>query len=241
MTQLSKFLIGALLSLLLTSCNFDINFGEGERGNGDVQTEDRTVTEAFTVVKASEGLDVYVMQESPASIRVEADENIMGLIRTDIKNGTLRIHTEKSIGRATKKIYVSLPTITKLSASSGSDLIGKSTIKADIIELDASSGADLIVTVNANEVDADASSGSDIRVSGKAERLVADASSGSDIKAAELEVKKCTASASSGADISVNATESLTADANSGADIRYRGNPENVSKNKSMSGSVSKQ
>ncbi|NER15719.1 head GIN domain-containing protein [Spongiivirga citrea] len=241
MTQLTKFILGIILSLLVSSCAFDINLGEGERGNGNVISEDRNASESFTRISAQEGLDVYVTQGETASIQVEADENIMELIRTDIDNGRLRIHADKNIGRATKKVYVTLPVIEALEASSGADLITKNIIKTETIRLKSSSGADLIVKVSANEVDADSSSGADIRLSGEAKKLIAEASSGSDIKASDFNVEDCNASASSGSDILVSVSGKLIADASSGGDIRYRGEPKSISKNKSASGSVSKQ
>jgi hypothetical protein len=239
MTTLARIAIAALLALFTSSCAFDISFGEGKRGNGQVVEESRKVTEDFTSIHASEGLDVFVTQGQRFSINVEADENIIDLIGTDIRDGRLKIHAIENIGRATKNIYVTLPEVTTLSTSSGADLIGQNTIKSDKIELDASSGSDLEVEVDANEVSADTSSGADIKVSGRTEVLYADASSGADIRARALLAKRCTADASSGSDISVNVSESLTADASSGADISYTGDA-TVQKRKSVSGSVHK-
>ena len=242
MTTVTKILITALVSLFFASCHWDINLGEGKKGNGNVTSEKRNVTEDFHTVKATEGLDVYVEQGDDMAIEVEADENIIEYIRTDINNGVLKIHTEERIGRAkSKKVHVRLPEVRALHSSSGADLYGKGIITADNLVLDASSGSDLKVEVAASEVNCDSSSGADIKVSGTANVLIADASSGSDINARELTVKKCIAEASSGADITVNATEELSASASSGADINYSGNPEIVKKNKSSSGSVSKQ
>lgn len=239
MTTLVRMAIAALLALFMNSCAFDVSWGDGKRGNGEVVEENRRITEDFTAVHASEGLDVYVTQGSGFKILVEADENIIDLIGTDIKDGRLKIHAIENIGRATKNIYVTLPEVNKLSSSSGADLIAQTSIKTEKIELDASSGSDIEVEVLANEVVAEASSGADIKISGNTDVLYADASSGSDIKARSLVAKRCNADASSGADISVNVSESLTADASSGADISYSGDA-NVSKKKSASGSVHK-
>lgn len=241
MTTLAKIIVALLITLFFISCNLDIQLGQGERGNGNVVTEDRSTSRAFTVVKASEGIDVYVTQGNTTDITVEADENIIDLIRTDVENGALRIHTEKRIGRAkSKKVHVTLPDITRLTASSGADLESRGTISTDKLVLDSSSGADITVMVKANEVTCDASSGADIRVSGTAETLIADASSGSDIRAGDLEVKNCIAEASSGADITVNASEEIDARASSGGDIKYTGSPNVVKKNSRLSGSIKK-
>jgi len=239
MTTLVKILITLFLALFVSSCAFDVNFGNGKKGNGVVVEESRNVSEDFTSIHASEGIDVFVTQNDAFKISVEADENIIDLIGTDVKNGRLKIHAIENIGRATKKVYVSLPDVTALESSSGADLIAQNLIESERIELDASSGSEIQVELSAREVTADASSGADIKVSGTTQVLYADASSGSDIRAKNLFTKQCTADASSGADISVNVSESLIADASSGADISYTGDA-TVQTKKSVSGSVHK-
>lgn len=239
MTTLAKIAIAVFFSIFASSCMMDVNFGSGKRGNGTVVEETRNVKEDFTVVSAAEGLDVFVTQDSEFKILVEADENIIDLIGTDIKDGKLRVHAIENIGRATKKIYVTLPEVTALYSSSGADLIAQNVIESERISLEASSGSDLHVELNAEEVNAEASSGADIKISGKTDYLYADASSGADIRAQDLVSKKCNADASSGSDISVNVSESLVADASSGADISYTGEA-SVEAKKSASGSVRK-
>ncbi len=239
MTTLAKITIAVLMALLLSSCVFDMSWGSGKRGNGVIAEDRREVTEEFTAISANEGIDVYVTQDREFDILVEADENIIDLIGTDIRNGKLKIHAIENIGRATKKVYVTLPDISMLKSTSGADLITREGIEADEITLDASSGADLRVQLSADMVYADTSSGASIRISGEANTLYADASSGADIRAGEFKVKTCEADASSGADIRVNVSDRLVADASSGADIKYTGDA-SVKKNKSVSGSVRK-
>jgi len=239
MTTLARIAIALVISLLTSSCAFNMNWGSGTVGNGEIVEESRNITEEFTAIYASEGLDVFVIQGNTLSINIEADENIIDLIGTDIRDGCLKVHAIENIGRATKNVYVTLPEITSLKSSSGADLIAQNMIQADKLELDASSGSDIQLKVSANEIEIDASSGSDIRISGNTDMLYADASSGSDIMANDLETKRCNAGASSGSDISLNVSESLVADASSGADITYKGNA-NVTTKKSVSGSVRK-
>jgi hypothetical protein len=239
MTTLARMAIALITALFLSSCNFDLNFGSGVTGNSTVAEESRSVTEEFTEVHASEGLDVYVTQSDQFSIEVEADENVIDLIGTDIKDGELRIHCIENIGRATKKIYVTLPEITSLESSSGADLSVTETITATDLNLHASSGSDLSIEVEAQDITAHTSSGADIRISGKTQHLKADASSGSDIKAQELLAETCNAEASSGADISVNVSEKLVAVASSGADVKYTGDA-SVESTKSAAGSIRK-
>ena len=239
MTTISKIIISVLASIFLSSCV--VNFGEGKRGNGNVVSEIREVTEDFNVVHAAEGLDVYITQGKEFSIDVEADENIIEYINTEINDGTLRIDCEEQIGRAkSKKIYVTLPEIVAINASSGSDVFGQGLIEADKLDISSSSGADIRIEVDTQNLTCDASSGADIDISGNAINLRANASSGADIDGRSLTVENCTADASSGSDISINVTKELNASASSGADVRYSGNPEIVNKSKSSAGSVTK-
>jgi hypothetical protein len=242
MTTLVRITIALVLALMLTSCGFDINFGDfgsGEKGNGVVVEETREITEEFTEVSASEGIDVFVTQGSDFDISVEADENIMDLIGTDIRNGKLKIHAIENIGRATKKVYVTMPKVSSLMASSGSQLTTENMIQADKLHVDASSGAIIDANVKVTNMEIDASSGANISLEGTAKEVFVDGSSGANIKANELQTLVCNADASSGANISIDVTDNLTAEASSGGNISYKGNP-SVQKNKSVSGSVHK-
>jgi hypothetical protein len=229
-----------VITLLLSSCNMDLRLGQ-TNGNGNVVTEKRTVSEDFTAVKGSAGLDVYLTEGSENKIVVEADENLLDIIETEINNGKLNITTRENIGRSkSKKVHVTYKELNKIYASSGADVICNSVIKSEKITLDASSGSDLEVEVFAKEVIAETSSGADIKISGKATLLLASSSSGSSIKARELLVVNCNADASSGADITVNVKEKLSTEATSGGNIKYYGNPAAVSNDESRSGNVRK-
>jgi len=210
-------------------------------GNGNVVTEEREVNQDFDQVRGSRGLDVYLTEGDENKIVVEADENLLDLIETEISNGKLTITSSKNIGRAkSKKVHVTYVKLTKIQASSGADIIGNSVIKSETLVLDSSSGADIEVEVFTKELYAETSSGADIEVSGKATSLNARASSGSDLDAKKLEVINCKAKASSGADITVNVQGNLDAKASSGGDVKYYGNPVSVTKKDGSSGSVRK-
>lgn len=240
MTTLVRIAIAFIVAVFLSSCGFDINigdFGTGKPGNGHVVKETRKVTDDFTEVSVSEGLAVYVTQGDQYKIEVEGDENIIDLIATDIKQGKLRIHAEENIGRATKNVYVSLPKISSLKASSGSQLRTTAPVKENALEIDGSSGALLDIDLAAKALEIDASSGANLTVSGQTDHADVDVSSGGNINAKELQAKTCIADASSGGNVKIKVSESLTADATSGGNISYSGEP-NVSSKKSVSGSV---
>lgn len=226
-------------ALVTTSC---VDMGWNSiAGNGNVITQERPVTEDFTSVRGSAGLDVYLTEGDENKIVVEADENLMDVIETEIVNGKLKITSRQSISRSkSQKVHVTYVKLEEVQASSGADVIGNSVIKSEYLSLSSSSGADLEVDVLAKDLYADVSSGADLKISGRATKIKADASSGSDLKARDLEVKVCDASASSGADITIHVTEEMVGKASSGGDIKYYGDPTAVSVKDGASGSVRK-
>ncbi len=236
-----KILSAGFIALLLSSCIIDGGSWGQTRGNGNVVTKTRNISEDFTGVRGASGLDVYLEKGNENKVVVEADENLHDLIVTEVHNGFLKIKTSKGISRAkAKKVYVTYTELDAVEASSGADVIVNSVIKAEKLSLSSSSGADLEVEIDAREVSISTSSGADLKVFGRAKYLTADASSGSDLNARELQVQKCRANASSGADITVNVKEDLDARASSGGDVRYYGDPVTVNKKGSRSSGVRK-
>ncbi len=242
MTTLIKFIVATVLSLTLFSCNFDMNFNSGVRGNGEVVIENRTINEYFSAIKATEGLDVYLTQSDNESVSVEADGNLQELILTEVEDGVLKIHTKENIGSAiSKKVHVSFKDISSIVSTSGSDVYSTNTIISERLDLKSTSGSDMKLDVNTSVLNCKSTSGSDLRLSGKTIRLIAEATSGSDIKAADLMAESSQVKATSGAGITVNTSQELTAKATSGGDVKYYGNPKKVDKSDSSSGSVRQQ
>ena len=239
MTTLSKIIVTTVLSMLMLSCNFSMNLGPGVSCNDNVVTKERMLDGDFNEIKVSNGLDVYLTQDTNESLSIQADENLHDIIMTSVENNVLSIYTTENINyAASRKVMVSFDNISKIKATSGSDVYSTNTIKTDAIELSTTSGSDMELEIEVTSVTCDASSGSDLKLSGTADYLVAEASSGSDIKAGNLITKTSDVRASSGADITVNATKELVAKSDSGGDVKYYGKPEKVEKNDSTSGSI---
>ena len=101
-----KTLLLLVLVATISSCQFDVNLNH-ENGNGNVTKEERTVNQEFDKVRGSSGIDVYLTEGSENKIVVEADENLLEIIETNISNGKLTIKANKNIGRSkAKKVHV---------------------------------------------------------------------------------------------------------------------------------------
>ena len=204
-------------------------------------SEDRTITNDFNEIKVQQGINLYLTQSNTTKINVEADENILDLLITEVKNNELKIYFEKNVYRAkARNVYLTTNDISKINTSSGASVKSENTLIVNSLDLDSSSGSSIKIYVNSDEVSSSTSSGASIKIYGKTNYFLANASSGSSIDADELKSKEATAQASSGANINLNVSDKLTASASSGGDIDYEGNPTKIKKDTSSGGSVSK-
>lgn len=233
-------LITIYLALLFTttSCNFDYIIGV--KGNRNVISEDRLISADFEIINVKQGINLYLTQGNQTDINVEADENIMDLLITEVKNNELNIYFEKNVNQAkARNVYLTAKSISKINTSSGASVKSENTIQATSLNLESSSGSSIKIRANADEIKSESSSGSTISIFGKSETFSANASSGSSINANELKTVDAIAKVSSGANIDVNVTGKLTAKASSGGSIDYEGNPKDLDKETSSGGSVS--
>lgn len=209
------------------SCNIKAdNWIHARKGNGNVVKETRKVV-SFNEIKASTGIDVYIFQGDEEKVVVEADENLMDCIVTEVKESTLKCYIDCRIRHASKiKVYVNYKKLNSLDASAGSEISGETLLKTDLLKLNVDSGSEIKIAVDAKELFCDVSSGAEATIEGTSDYFKGTASSGADIDGKELKVKTCDLNASSAGDIKVTVTEKVIADASSGSDITYYGNPE---------------
>lgn len=241
MTTFVKFLITLLLGVLLTNCKANFNSSQGFKGNGKVITKKREVYKSFTKIKASEGLEIFLTQDSKNSIDVQADENIHQYIITEVIDGTLELHTSEQLGKANaKKIFVNIKTIDEIISSSGASVKISNTIEAKELIIKASSGSMQELSIISENIRCTSSSGASIRLKGESVKINAIASSGSYIDALKLISEKCKTKTSSGANINVFCSSEINSSASSGSDTRYDGNPKKVNKSKSSGAKISK-
>jgi len=233
-TMFSKFFAIALL-FLTTSCFL----AGGIKGNRNVVSQDRSIASDFDAIRSSHGIDVQLTIGSEVSLRVEADENLHDVIRTEVEDGVLRIYSKKNVYSSKKRtVYVTANEMNEIRATSGSSVTSENTIKTEDLIVKTTSGAHVNLTVDTENTSCSSTSGSNIRLSGKTDKLTASSTSGANVKAKDLEAKICEARATSGSVMSVYASQELDAKATSGGNIRCSGDPEVVKKNSSSGGSI---
>ncbi|MBA2380037.1 MAG: DUF2807 domain-containing protein [Blastocatellia bacterium] len=198
---------------------FDFSFKRGVRGSGNVVSENRQIT-GFTGVKVGGVFAVEVVAGKDFGVVVEADDNILPLIKTEVKDGILIIRTEQKI-RSSKRISV------KVSAP-------------DIERLDVGGASKVAVSeINNAKLFADVNGASKLSVSGVTNDLDIESSGASKVDAEQLKAVNANVDASGASRTVVNASGRLKAEASGASRIAYVGSPETLDKQASGAGRVS--
>lgn len=237
--QLIKFAF-FLTALVFASCKTDANYKNSVVGNKNIATEERNISAPFTKVHIQEGITLYLNRSDKQSMVVEADSNLLEMIKTEINNGVLKIHCEPNIKKSkVRNVHLSCNDLTEIKASSGSRVFTENTLISSNLNLSTSSGAFMDIQLNSNDLSAKSSSGSSLKVKGKASNATIQCSSGSSIDAYKLEAKEVDARASSGAHIKVYVLDKLNGKASSGGSINHKGKPKQIERKTSSGGNIS--
>lgn len=210
--------IGLVFSI---NCNFgSFSSLSGVQGSGTSKSETRNLS-GFTKIDAGGAINVEVAVQKDFSVAVEADDNLLTNIKTEVSGDTLKIYSEDRISPKTRiNVVISMPEL------EGLDVSG------------ASSGN--IANVNADSLELKASGASKIKINGTTKELNAEASGASSIDAESLKVENADVEANGASKAIVSATNDLNVNASGASKITYVGEPKHIKQDSSGASSVTK-
>lgn len=193
---------GLVVVLAVSACNISVF---GERGSGNVIIESRTVTDFDEIVLSSSGR-VIVDVNGVESLTIEAEDNIMPLLTTEVHNGRLELGTKSNISPTVTVVYtISAATLDGVSVSGSGDItavgIDSESFKAEI------SGSGLIEPAGTSDA-------LDVEISGSGRYA-----------GANLAAVVATVDVSGSGRAEVNATDELDADVSGSGTVEYIGDP----------------
>ncbi|MDP3047537.1 MAG: head GIN domain-containing protein [Chloroflexota bacterium] len=177
-------------------------------GSGRVVTETRQVRDFSALVAGGSG-DVVVIQGDKEGLVVEAEDNLLALIGSEVDNGTLRLGLAATASgvsiRATRPIRYLLSVKSLESASlNGSGNLAAAGLQASWLQLTISgSGGARVDQVRANEIVADIRGSGSAELAGKASRQTVSIAGSGDYRAGNLDsdVARVTIAASGSASV----------------------------------------
>lgn len=197
--------------------NFKVNFG-AEKGSGNVASERRDVS-GFSKIDVSHVFHVEVTAQKEFGIEVEADDNLLQFIKTEVRGDTLHIELDERVKTGNPmRVRVSAPDIDRIDAS-GASRVNVSNLKN-------------------SELTIDTSGASKINVAGETGNLTVDVSGASQLELGGLSAATANIEASGASQVNVNVANELIADASGASRITYAGSPK-VQKSTSGASSIS--
>lgn len=213
--------IMSVLSLSLSSCIYT----EGVNGNGNVVEEQRDVA-SFQAVDAGGAFKIILSEAGEEALLIEADENLLPLIRTEVRNGVLKIYSEKNIGHAEAlNIYIRFKNIERIDVSGAVDVQSKTPVHADKFRIKGSGASEIKLELITEMMDCDFSGASEIKLLGRADFCNISLSGASELHAYDFEVREMDLDISGAGEARVFVSEKLDAGASGAASVRYKGNP----------------
>lgn len=246
---INKFLLPSLLTciaLVAVSCSLTGGggLGGGIPGSGVVQMETRN-TGAFESISIEyPGADITIRQGDKETVEIEADDNLLPQLSTEVISGRLTIknvETEwKAMVNPSQPVEISI-TVRELKEIVLSALVGDlevNGLQSDALKLVLSGGAQ--ITLNGIQVellDSILSGAGDIQASGTADQIKLILSGLGNFNAADLKSNNATIELSGMGNATVQVEKKLVATIAGAGSIEYLGNPQ-VEQNITGAGSV---
>jgi hypothetical protein len=214
--------VAAALAILATTAGCDRSGVDGgshtRRGSGNARTVTRELA-PFTAVDLAGTNNVTVHVGGAQSVVVRADDNLLELVTTDVRDGVLVIGDTGSFRAATPmSVTIAVPRLGAIILS------GDGALAAD-----GTRGAAMVVRLSGT---------GQLRVTGTTGRLDATLSGTGDEDLAGLSARIATAEVGGTGRIAVRVSGSLTGTVRGTGSIEYYGNPPSVIKSVTGTGSI---
>ena len=187
-------------------------------------------------------MNVQLVSGSEGKLSIEAESNLQEYIVTEVKDGMLKITTEKGYNLSPKEeilITVPVESINELSVTGSGDIWTKDKLRSSNMKIQVTGSGDLKLDLEVQDLEGMVTGSGDIEIMGKSQNLDCTVTGSGDFDAYGLQADNVEARVSGSGDIMVYAAKSLKASVSGSGDITYKGNPEKQDFKTHGSGSVS--
>jgi len=228
-----KYLILPILvfgSLGFASCSVDLNtksspsnYLDRVEASDNSSIQKRTIS-SFEGIDISNAINVTVTEGNyNGEVTVEAPDNILDRIITEVENGILHVKIRGSINLKNEQIKVSFPhqKLRSFDVSGASVVTVIPTQKVEKLAVDLSGASNLKLDVVSNSIAIDNSGASSMKITGNVQDLAISVSGASTLTAKDLKASTVTVECSGASSTTVWAVNKLVADSSGASSIRY--------------------
>lgn len=213
---------GALLMLLpLAGCDLTGSV----RGSGPVRSEERPVG-AFSELKLMLPSEVQLIIGEQHGLQIEAQENLLPLIRVENKGDELRLFSDKSLNADPAiRVRLTAPRFDEIAILGYARVEAAQSLEGDKLEIKIRGSGDLNLPLAVKELEVEISGSGDIVLSGRADEADIQINGSGEVMGKDLSTRKAQTEINGSGEIILQVSEALTGAIRGSGDIRYDGAP----------------
>lgn len=212
-------------ALLAAGCGISVDWdGPAVAGSGVSTSETRPVA-AFDAIDLSGNFDVVVEAGRTRSVVITGEDNLVPLVRTEVRNGTLHIDRERDFRTHQDiRIAISVERLHGLLSGGSSDVVVRN-VRSPAFDLGVSGSSELTANGEFGDLDISLAGSGEIRMDGTADDIDASVSGSGEMDLLELAARTARIGVSGSGKVTVNVSERLEANVSGSGGVRYAGRP----------------
>lgn len=219
--------IVAIAALLFTSCERD--YFDVVKGHGPIVSENR-FTASYEEVALAIPADVYIVQGEDEGITIEAQDNVLDVIETEVRHGELKLKFEDGV--IVKrfdpiKVYITTEDLSQITVSGSGNVYNDSPIVTNELRVRISGSGNVdLHDIDTPVMDAKISGSGKVYLEGITADLYLQISGSGDIYAFNLLTETADVTISGSGKTEVTVAHYLNAQISGSGDVYYRGHPD---------------
>jgi hypothetical protein len=239
MKKTATILFAALLTVTAT-----LHAQQRIKGNGQMKKETRPAGSAFDEISSSGKYKILLKQGSTHAIEIEADENILPYIETEIDGDELQLHSKKGYNINPSKpitVWITLATLKEINASGQAEIVTEGAFKGASLETNFSGRVYAKLNVQYDKLEVAISGSGKMKLNGRADKAEISVSGSGEVDAPEMQSQDMELQISGSGNASVNVSKKLEVAISGSGNVKYKGNPTNVQQMVSGRGTVTRE
>lgn len=229
------FIATVSISAVVSSCRFRCVHGSGHQAS-----KTRNVA-AFTKLDVSGGFNLVLKQDSSTKLTITADDNLLKYVKTNVENGVLHISTKKNMcSSGSMTVHVGIRELEEIKGSGALEVTAEGKIVTKDVAFRTSGASKITLDLDAANVTTETSGAGELYLTGQASSHHIEISGVGKVHAFDFVVGNYYISTSGAGECQINVLHSLEIHSSGASEVKYKGNPTNVTNDKSGASSVEK-
>ncbi|MCG1036862.1 head GIN domain-containing protein [Polaribacter sargassicola] len=236
-----KVFLTSLILMLTFTVKSQNWFGSKKiKGNGNTKVVTRSISN-YNDISVGGSFDVILVKGNEGEITIEAEENIIPYIETEVSGNNLKVKFKENTNiSTTKKITITVPykSLESVSLGGSGKIYSNNTIEAKNFKVSIGGSGNIKLNINSNSIKASIGGSGSILLEGTTKELNCSIAGSGNINAYSLYTDIIEASVAGSGNIKTTVNSTINAKLVGSGNIYYKGNPSNVKSKSVGSGDV---